>query len=1831
MSFHEEIIVRGTHVNAKANFVMQSENHATVPYSILSIGAPQAQPHGLLDQLRALIHRQFEYDHVSAVDALELALARRQWHVILYDFDTSWSNTPDILRLIQRVYPRTPVIVVAQTARVKDAVDVMRLGAKGFVEQTDSERLSELIVQELEIADRLPLVAETAYDPAREDSQTLREQIKAILDTTQDALLSVTFPDRHLVYVSSAFERVYGYPVEVVLSDPGFFKSIVPPEELDRVLNAMKTCLEDGFVEIEHRVRLPDGQIRWLHRRAWVVYDDAGHPIQVNDSARNITARKQMEEALRQSEGRLRSLFENMQDVVWSADLPSLKINYLNSAVRKVYGRSESEFSDSDLWQKVLHPDDQPRAAELNNSLLQRGFRDAIYRILRPDGEVRWLHDRAWLVRDDAGNPVRIEGIAADITKRKLAEEALLTSEAKQHALFAAIPDSIFYIQSDGTVLDYHGPLDKLILPLEMIIGNNLFDFFNAALVPQSVLQQAVAAVQTVIATRELAVFEYLMPDQHDYEARMIPVGDTNALICIVRDITERKQTERQLQQSEQRLRLFIEYAPAAIAIFDKEMHYVAVSRRWVQDYRLPAESIVGRSHYDVFPEIPERWVQIHQRCLKGAVEKCEADPFPRGDGTVDWVRWEIHPWRDLNGEIGGILLFSEVVTERLQSEQALRQSESYLRSLVDSQTAFNIRVDMLGKITYCNQRYLRQFGWFASEFVGHNSMDMILPIDHIQVFDAVSQCLVNVGLPVQVEVRNHDQNGGHIWTFWEFIAVQDADGVVSEVQCVGFDITKQKQAEFALQEAHDLLEQRVIERTAELERAKDRIEAIFNHSGDGILLLDIAQGIQQANYAFEHLFGIGEGGAHGSRLSAFFDPDDGVKINKVIDEVAATHQTQQIEARAQRMNGGGLVNVEISLAPVNRSEKAVSSLVCIIRDITERKQAQEALRASEERLRILFETSPDAICLVNLQGVFVDVNPAGLALTGRTRAEMIGKAMTEVGLFQKPVYQRQSAEGLALTRQGGGRMTEYEIETAEGATIVIEAVSHPIKLNDELLQLAVIRDITERRRAETALRESEERYRKLISTMSEGIVLQRRDGVIQTFNAAAERILGLSADQLMGRTSVDPTWRAVHEDGSPFPGETHPAMLALTTGEPQSSVIMGVHKPDDSLSWILINSQPIFEPNQSTPYAAVTTFTDITARKHTEAALRESEERYRLLAENVNDVIIKLSPQGGLTFATPSVYALLGYRPEEFVGQSGFDYVHPDDVPVSAVVMQAAIESGSAHFTLVERVLHRDQHYMWVEVTNTNVYDPETGQLLEMVGVLRDITARKQAEEALRESEERYRLLAENVNDVLFRLSADGIVTFITASAYTVLGYYPEELIDQATEVLVHPDDLEPNSSVVLKAFAAGLTHFTLSLRLRHKAGHLVWVEIAATVVLDPHTGAPLEMIGVLRDVTERKLTEDALRTSEEKFRTFVEAAPIATVIANMQGKLELVNQAAAKLFDYDRADLVGRTVDALVPEEYRQAQIGRLSAASGLEEPRSVSFESGGRRRDGSVFPCDIQLSYINTSEGPMVMSHVIDITQRKQADEALKQSLAHEKELGDLKSRFVSMASHEFRTPLAAILAATETLTLYRDRMDQTQIDGRLDRIRQQVTYMKNTIEDVLHLARMQAGRVKFEPYPGDVDALCRDVVSEFDVQMEYQGRLAYTGSRGPLRAAFDERLLRQIVTNLIHNALKYSLKDRQVVVTLSDTDQEFNLRVQDEGIGIPEDDLKHLFEPFHRATNVGTISGTGLGLSITRQSVELHGGTITVNSQLGAGTTFEVTIPKKLARQGNEASE
>lgn len=348
------------------------------------------------------------------------------------------------------------------------------------------------------------------------------------------------------------------------------------------------------------------------------------------------------------------------------------------------------------------------------------------------------------------------------------------------------------------------------------------------------------------------------------------------------------------------------------------------------------------------------------------------------------------------------------------------------------------------------------------------------------------------------------------------------------------------------------------------------------------------------------------------------------------------------------------------------------------------------------------------------------------------------------------------------------------------------------------------------------------------------------------------------------------------------------------------------------------------------------------------------------------------------------------------------------------------------------------------------------------------------------------------------------------------------------------------------------------------------------------------------------------------------------AVIVTDAEFRIQSWNKAAERIYGWRAEDIVGKVTAEILGTEYR-SDTDHAHAVQELREQGWWQGEVIQYHQDGSIRHILGSVTLVKDSRGlpigVVAVNH--DISERmaaqKQAEEVLRQALAKEKELGELKSRFVMMASHEFRTPLATILALTETLSAYHLQLPDDQIEAKLSEIKGQVNHLKDIMDDVLMLARMQARRFEFNPVKVDLDAMCRSVLAEFRSHEDTHLRLDYTCGEGAYEVVLDPKLMRQILINVVSNALKYSAESKIVTITLEYTSSDLILQVRDEGIGIPEADLPHLFEPFHRAANVGTISGTGLGLVITREAVELHGGVITVDSQLNKGTLFTIRIP------------
>jgi PAS domain S-box-containing protein len=371
-----------------------------------------------------------------------------------------------------------------------------------------------------------------------------------------------------------------------------------------------------------------------------------------------------------------------------------------------------------------------------------------------------------------------------------------------------------------------------------------------------------------------------------------------------------------------------------------------------------------------------------------------------------------------------------------------------------------------------------------------------------------------------------------------------------------------------------------------------------------------------------------------------------------------------------------------------------------------------------------------------------------------------------------------------------------------------------------------------------------------------------------------------------------------------------------------------------------------------------------------------------------------------------------------------------------------------------------------------------------------------------------------------------------------------------------------------------------------------------------------------------EQKVAERTadLTDIKERVEAILNNSADGILLAYSDCRIQQTNAAFNTLLACEADDYFDKSLLDLVQSD--EVHPLREAIQSAIAEGRGRDMEARVKRKDGTSFEAELSINSVKAETGKKLDRFVCtirDITERKQAEERLRQAFEKEKELGELKSRFVSMASHEFRTPLATILALTETLSAYRHTLADDQIEQRLNKIQIQIGHLKNIMDDVLQLSRLQARRFEFNPVKLNLDALCRSVLDEFQSRPDVTHRLLYSCDDTLREVSLDKKLMRQIISNLVSNAIKYSPKDKTVAVSLKYIDESLVLGVRDEGIGIPEADLKHLFEPFHRAANVGAIPGTGLGLVIMKESVELHGGTIGVESQVGVGTTFTVNIP------------
>jgi PAS domain S-box-containing protein len=948
--------------------------------------------------------------------------------------------------------------------------------------------------------------------------------------------------------------------------------------------------------------------------------------------------------------------------------------------------------------------------------------------------------------------------------------------------------------------------------------------------------------------------------------------------------------------------------------------------------------------------------------------------------------------------------------------------------------------------------------------------------------------------------------------------------------------------------------------------------------------------------------------------------------------------------------------------------------------DMTEHRQAQEALRESTKRYRNLYDEVSVGLYTTTREGQIVDANATLVDMLGYPdRASLLANKVQD--LFA--ISDMRQAEQDLVTSEGGVHRFQMQLRRYDGTIIWVEDNVQAIRDGEgQEYYKGSLTDITIRKRAELALLESETRFRSIAQAAPDAIITANSQGHIVFWNDAAEAMFGYRTNEVIYQslTQIIPArHRQRHREGmARFLATKNSAMIG------KQVELVGLRH--DGSEFPLELTLAAWGVGENTFFSAI--LRDITERKQAEETLRESQRFLKTLISNTPGMVYRCHNNHlwTMAFVSEGCLELTGYAPSDLVDNRTIAYsqlIHEADrQQVWNTIQQALREQKS--FQLTYRIITRDQQEKWVWEQGQGTGSTEDAAL-SLEGLVIDVTPQVMAKHA----EHEQRLRAETTARLFEALNrATDLARFQGLNLEQVLQVVVSGLVDEMSVALARIWLFEEATQELIPRASAGLhthlngTHARLRVdddRVKVSAvarsqqllmsNHIQddeqfdrdWVTAHGLVAF---AGYPLlrneQLVGVLAVFSQARIDDMLL----EVISLFVNQAAIAIENAHLYQELEnyseylqqAVNERTEELYNsierietilnsIDEALLVAKPdgrIDQVNPAFERQTgyafhevemrQLKTLFAASNSEATISESMaaiKSGQPwrgemdiiRKDGTSYEVLLTSAPVMTEQGvPLVfVVSLVDISDQKRNEQTLRQALEREIEVSDMRTRFLSMATHDLRNPLAVIRSSIDMLAEYYDRMSPEKREAKLVQIQASISYMVELLDDILIIGRAETGRLSFNPEPIELESFCHSIVAEIQASIgtNHNFDFALTGKR--LIRLMDPKLLRHILYNLLSNAVKYSPSHSTITFELESDATQTMFCIQDEGIGIPEDDLPRLFEAFHRASNVGARSGTGLGLAIVKQSTELHGGTVICETQHGEGTTFIVTLP------------
>lgn len=1591
----------------------------------------------------------------------------------------------------------------------------------------------------------------------------------------------------NFVSFNDAVCRLVGYSEKDITG--ANYRSYTSAVDVDKVYKAFNKVYRTGkpirnmHYEIVHK----DGSKRFAETSVFPRRNGKGEIIGFRGVTHDITERNNMEQTLRHSEERYRTILDEMQDAYLEVDLAG-NFTFGNNALYRYLGYSPNELIGSN-FRAVTAPDDVEMLYQKFNQIYRTGkpINDVAYRFIRKDGSIGYVEIAVSLLRNEKGEVIGFRGVGRDVTERTQMEETLIESENKYRSILEDISEGYWEADLDGNVTSFNNAICRLLdCSDEEIAGSNYQAFLSA----EEINKLREAFFQGDQHNTVLRNLQFQITAKNGskkfIEASIFPRLDDKGEIIGVRgvshDITERSQMEEALRRSEEKYRTIMNEMQDNYLEVDLAGNYTYVNDALCQGLGYTMDEIIGRGYkFSVTSDYAEKiYTAFNQVYQTGQPIKNFNYEYACKDGSTGIGELSIFPVRNEKGEIIGFRAVSRDVTERVRMEEALRKSEEKYRTILESMEESYYENDLAGNLTFFNDALCSHLGYSKAEMIGMN-YKAYTPPEEVQRVFKIYDNVYRTGKPNKSYIAKHVTKDGMI-TIAEVSAIplRNESREIVGFRGIARNVTKRLQMEEALRQS------------------EERYRTVLEDMEDAYFELDLAGRFTFFNNAMCRQLGYSREELMGMDYKVYTPAENVKKGIEAFNKIYRTGEPLRAFPLERLRKDGTRVFAECSAFPLRNEKGDITGFRGIVRDVTTRMRMEKSLMQSEEKYRSVLEHMEEAYSEVDLAGNFTFFNNALIKHLGYTREELLGM---NYKVYTSPENVKQVFQAYNQVYKTGEPIKLLAIEETrkDGKQMVAEISVSPLR--DETGKTIgfreVSRDISERVQITEALRRSEEKYRSILDTTEESYYEVDLAGNFTFFNEPLRRGLGYTKEELIGMNYrvytppeiADKVFQAYNQ--------------VYRTGKPLTWFPMEQVSKDGTRAIIENSVLPMRnETGEIIGFRGIGR--NISKRVQMEEALKQSEQRYRTILEDIQESYFEMDLAGNYTFFNDAQCRQLGYSREEMMGMNYRVYVPPENRREAFEIYNRIYSTGEPAEMIDVVQIRKDGNLIFVESSAYPIKN-EKNEIIGFRGVSRDVTQRVQMEEALRHSEERYRTVLEDMEEAYYELDIAGNYIFFNDALPRLLGYTSEELMGMHYKSYVPSEDVERVFRAFNNVYRTGepLTAFPME-RIR-KDGTRIFTETSG-FPLRNNEGEIIGFRGVIRDITERK-------QAEEEYQTIIRTAMDGFWLTDMRGHFLDVNEAYCKLIGYSRDELLGMSISDIEAAEKPEHVAKRIQK---IKEFGHDSFETVHRRKDGQIIDVEISVNYLPFQNGRLFVA-IRDVTEQKKAEQEKKQL----EQKAQLASRLASVGelasgvAHEINNPLTGVIGYAHLLLARKDISRDVRRD--LEIINEGSQRVAGIVKKLLAFAR----QTKPEQRYVNINELIRNTLDLRAYELAASNiKVTLQLIRDMPMTIADPGQLQQVFLNLIINAeteMKIARDGGRITIKTDRINNTIRITFKDTGPGIARENLETIFDPFFTTREVG--QGTGLGLSVCHGIVTEHNGKIWAESEPGKGATFIIELP------------